>query len=56
MTFEQFVKDNHKDFYSKIIDDYKAAVKAEEDAETAKKEAEKADVRAKTKFYENDFE
>ena len=56
MTFEQFVKDNHNDFYNKIINDYKAAVKAEKDAETAKKEAEKADVRAKTKFYENDFE
>ena len=56
MTFEKFVKDNHKDFYDKIIDDYEAAVKAEQDAETAKKEAEKADVRAKTKFYENDFE
>ena len=56
MTFEQFVKDNHKDFYNKIINDYKAAVKAEKDAEIAKKEAEKADVRAKTKFYENDFE
>lgn len=56
MTFEQFVKDNHKDFYDKIIGDYKAAVKAEKDAEIAKAEKEKADVRAKTKFYENDFE
>lgn len=56
MTFEQFVKDNYKDFYDKIISDYKAAEKAEKDAEIAKKEAEKADVRAKTKFYENDFE
>ena len=56
MTFEKFVKDNYKDFYDKIISDYKAAEKAEKDTEIAKKEAEKADVRAKTKFYENDFE
>jgi len=55
MTFEQFVKDNYKDFYDKIIDDYKAAVKAEKDAEIAKAEKEKAKVRAETKFYENDF-
>lgn len=56
MTFEQFVKDNYKDFYNKIINDYKAAVKVEKDAEIAKKEAEKAKVRAESKFYENDFE
>ena len=40
MTFEKFVKDNYKDFYDKIISDYKAAEKAEKDAEIAKKEAE----------------
>jgi len=56
MTFEKFVKDNYKDFYDKIINDYKTAVKAEKDAETAKEEIEKAKVRAKEKFYENDFE
>lgn len=56
MTFEKFVKDNYKDFYDKIINDYKAAVKAENDAKTAKEEAEKAKVRAKEKFYHYDFE
>ncbi len=56
MTFEKFVKDNYKDFYDKIISDYKAAEKAEKDAEIAKKEAEKTKVRAENKFYENDFE
>ena len=52
MTFEKFVKDNYEDFYNKIIDDYKAAVKAEKD----KKEKEKAKVRAENKFYHYDFE
>lgn len=56
MTFEKFVKDNYKDFYDKIINDYKAAVKAEKDAETAKAEKEKAKVRAENKFYQYDFE
>lgn len=56
MTFEKFVKDNHKDFYDKIIDDYEAAVKAEKDAKTAKEEAKKAKVRTENKFYHYDFE
>lgn len=56
MTFEKFVKDNYKDFYNKIIDNYKAADKAEKDAENAKKEKEKAKVRAEKKFYDYDFE
>lgn len=56
MTFEQFVKDNYENFYNSVIIKYKAAVKAEKDAEIAKKEAEKAKVRAESKFYENDFE
>ena len=36
MTFEKFVKDNYKDFYDKIINDYNAAIKTEKDAKTAK--------------------
>lgn len=56
MTFEKFIKDNYEDFYNKIINDYRAAVKAEKDAETAKAEVEKAKVRAENKFYHYDFE